>query len=216
MPLVQQNTPPQVATEMRQGRPWWKVCCGGCCSLVAVAVIASGLAWRGAGGGSGPRIVNELPSNFPPGLTLYRLDQARSIEYFSGRDKDRTFTILMSPLRFFGNIMVSSSEKDAGSASGASGSIDRFMETNASRLQQIDTVTVYWDQLDVSKDDLYVFYLEQFRRNGYVIDSRRDELLSRDTIIARQADITAQLSVQDSPDIRGIDTVTIVINYSNQ
>lgn len=214
--MPDETVPREVGTEMRQGRPWWKICCGGCCLILVLLVVGAGLAWRGLGGGNGPILVDELPANFPPNITLYRVDDAKSIEYYSGRDKNRAFTALMSPLRFFGTIMVSPRETDGGPSTGTARNIDRFMDAGASRLQQIDTVTVRWERLAAAKDDLLRFYREQFDRNGFVSTSRRDAATASDTIIAKRQDVIVQLLVQDLPDIDGIDTVTIKIDYLNQ
>lgn len=209
-------TPREVGTEMRQGRPWWKICCGGCCLILILLVVGAGIAWRGLGGGRGSVFVDRLPSNFPPNVTLYRLDDAKSIEYFSGHDKNRTFAALMSPLRFFGTIMVSSGETDAGQATGTARNIERFMDAGASRLQQIDTVTVRWERLAVPKADLIRFYTEQFDRNGFVTTLKRDAATVSESIIAKRPDVIVQLLVQDLPDIDGIDTVTLKVDYLNQ
>ncbi len=205
-----------VPNDVRAGRPWWKVCCGGCCLFIVIILVGLGLLWRGIGGiGSGPSLVATVPGNFPPSVTLFMLDKAKSIEYFSGHDKNRTFATLLKPLRFFGSVMVSSSVTDGLHGTTTSIGLDKFMDASTARLEQIDTVTIYWEHLPATKEDLYRFYLEQFQRNGYVVETQRDDASMTDNIVGKRQDVTVQLQVQDLPDVEGVDTVTVTVDYVN-
>ncbi|MFA5935716.1 MAG: hypothetical protein WC787_02595 [Patescibacteria group bacterium] len=186
--------------DARAGRPWWKLCCGGCCLFLLLVLVGGVFFWRGIGGGRGPQILTQLPSNFPPVVTLYRVEQATSIEYFPGSEKTRTFSALLSPLRFFGSVMMTNG----------------FMDANVSRLQQVDTVTIRWKSLDATGPDVRTYYREHFQRNGFTLDERRDEPSASDILIARRADVGVQILIQDLPDIAGVDMVTVAVDYLNQ
>jgi hypothetical protein len=214
MALESTNEPRLVGDEVRAGRPWWKICCGGCFLFLFVLIVGAAFLWRGAGGGRGPQILTELPANFPPSISLYRLEEAQSIEYFSGGEKNRAFSALLSPLKMFGSVMVSTSNNTDGSASTTA--IQRLMDTSVSRIEQIDTVTVRWNSLDVSRDEALRFYLESFQRNGFTVDARREDATATDNVIARRDDITVQLMLQDVGDVPGIESLVIVVDYLNQ
>jgi hypothetical protein len=217
MPIEALKTPEPVvvSTEMRAGRPWWKICCGGCCLFLILAVAGGFLLWRGIGGGRGPVALSDLPSNFPPSITVYRLDQARSIEYFSGADKNKGFAALLSPLRYFGSVMMTTAPSEQVESS-STNPLARFVDVNAARLGQVDTLTIRWKSLVATSDEVLRFYREQFRRNEYLIDETRDEAAGSTLLVARRGDVTAQLLIQDVPDVAGLDSITLIIDYLNQ
>lgn len=207
--------PVTVSADMRAGRPWWKICCGGCFLFLFVLIVGAALLWRGAGGGRGPQILAQLPANFPPSISFYQLEDAQSIEYFSGSEKNRAFSALLSPLKMFGSVMVSTSENGTeGSASTTA--IQRLMDASVSRLEQIDTVTVRWSSLEANRDDVLRFYLESLQRNGFTVDARREAATATDNVIARRDDINVQLMLQDVGDVPGIESLVIVVDYLNQ
>lgn len=193
-----------------------KICCSSCLVLFLVALIGIGLIWRGLGGKDGPKIVDELPANFPSEIKLYQLEKADQIEYFSGQDKNKFFNSVLLPLKFFGSIMVYKNQ-NRGSTTSSMEILERVMDANASRLQQIDTVTVRWVRLPGSKTEVYKFYSDQFKRNGFTAQAGRDDATSSDILIAvREDGLLVQLQIQDVPDIANIDMITIKVDYSNQ
>ncbi|MFH1077752.1 MAG: hypothetical protein V1745_00505 [Patescibacteria group bacterium] len=46
--MVQETpgTPPHVGLEIREGRPWWKVCCVGCLAVIVGIIILIGIAMK--------------------------------------------------------------------------------------------------------------------------------------------------------------------------
>jgi len=208
------GTPPHVGLEIREGWPWWKICCIGCFVLVVAIIVLIGAAWHGFGGG-GPQTLTALPPNFPPSVGVYRLEDAKSIVYLPGKEKDRLITLVLSPFRFFGNVMVSESATGTGGA--PKPWVDQVTESaSITQLQKMDTVTITWERLQADRDEVEKWYLGGFQRNGFAVTSRRDAATATDVMIAQRSDARVQLQLQDLPDISGIDTVTMVVDYLNQ
>lgn len=199
------GAPAQVGLEIREGRPWWKFCCVGCLVLVCGILIFIGIAFRGLGGG-GPAALSDVPPNFPPSVSLYRVEDAKSIVYLAGKDKDRLIAAVLAPFRWFGRVMVSDRPSD-GRGEPASG---------VSQLQDVDTVTVRWERLDIDREKLLTWYLDMLERNGFRIEAYRDDATAMDALVASREDVRMQVQIQDIADIPGIDSVVAVIDYLNQ
>jgi hypothetical protein len=207
------ETPPQVGIEIREGRPWWKICCVGCFAILIAIVVLVWFAWRGATGG-GPRSLATLPANFPPSVDVYRLEDAKSIIYLPGGEKDRLVALVLAPFKFFGNVMVS----DRGTGDDASQKqwVDRITDGKVSQLQKVDTVTIAWERLKADRDETEQWYLSGFQRNGFAVLSRRDAATATDVVIAQRDDARVQLQIQDLADIAGIDSIIMIVDYMNQ
>ncbi|MEO5927938.1 MAG: hypothetical protein ABIO72_04415 [Patescibacteria group bacterium] len=195
--------------EARQGRPWWKACCVGCFFFLLVMIIGFVLFWRGLGGGRGPQVLSSLPSNFPPALTLYRMDKAASITYFSGEEKQRTISALLSPVRWL------KGDRSVAPSTTSTVTVGQALDAQGSLIAQVDTVSVVWQNLDVPRIDLLEFYQDEFRRNGFTVQSSHDDVTQTDSIVATRNDIMLALKIQDLADIEGIDTITAVVDYLN-
>lgn len=212
MPPETPGTPKQVGLEMREGRPWWKVCCVGCFALLVLLVALLTSAWRGWNGG-GPHSLTALPSNFPANVGVYRIEDAKSIVYLPGKEKDRLVSMLLSPFKFFGNIMVADRETKA---AGGTRWYDRITEGSVSQLQKVDTVTVTWERLKAKRDDVEQWYYGELQRNGFGVKSSGNAATATVVIIAQRDDTRVQIQLQDQPDIADIDSITMIVDYLNQ
>ncbi|MBU2613666.1 hypothetical protein KJ925_04410 [Patescibacteria group bacterium] len=198
-------TPEHVGLEIREGRPWWKVCCVGCLVVVVGIIMLIGFAWRGLSGG-GPRSLKALPQNFPAVVNLYRIEDAVSIVYLPGSEKNRLMAFVMAPFRMFGRVMISDHQVDQ----------DEGVGSTVSQLQNIDTVTVRWERFAAERATVLNRYLDDFRRNGFRIDILRDDATATDTVIASREDVRVQLQIQDLADVAGVDSIVVVTDYLNQ
>lgn len=205
------GTPKQVGLEIREGRPWWKVCCVGCFALFVIAIVLLTTAWRGWNGG-GPHTVAELPTNFPANVAVYRIKDAKTIVYLPGKEKDRLVAMLLSPFKFFGNIMVT--DRQAGSDGGQW--YDRITEGSVSQLQKVDTVTITWERLKAERGDVEQWYYGELQRNGFGVKSSSNPATATDVIVAQRNDTRVQIQLQDQPDIPDIDSVVMIVDYLNQ
>ena len=194
--------------EARQGRPWWKLCCVGCFGFLILLVLVPLLVWRGAGG-SGPKELSSLPANFPPAITLYRIDAADSIQYFSGAEKQKTLSKLLSPVRFLtgnGPIVTNAT---------STVTLSQALDAQGQLAAHVDSVVVRWSHLNATRADVLNHYQQEFQRNGFVIQASRDDVTATDIVTATRSDASLVLKIQDLADIEGIDTITATINYVN-
>ena len=120
-----------------------------------------------------------MPPNFPPSVSVYRIEDAKSIVYLPGKEKDRLIALVLSPFRFFGNVMVS--DRATGTDDAQKTWADRVSEGDSvMQLQKVDTVTITWERLQADRDEAEKWYLGEFQRNGFAVTSRRDAATATD------------------------------------
>ncbi len=169
-------SPQRVDTSIRTGRPWWQVCSGGCCLLLVVLVIGLGVFWRFVGVFEIiPERLDRIPANFPPSITLYAPERVHSIELLTGAKKERAMGVLFHSLRSFDTMIGISSSTDGGATT----------TDIPANFHRSDTLTLSWEGLQASHDEISRFYIEQFRRNGYVINVYHADAGDADIITAK-------------------------------
>lgn len=194
---------PAVDDEVTDGRSWWKVCCLGCCLgfLVLFVLIVVGIRFLS---GPGPKSVSGLPAGYPAVL-VFRPEEAAQILYYSGASKSSLSRLVATPVAWLVGLSGGSS-----SSTGALASLDMQLRG----LQGRDTVTVQWENLNASRDEVLRFYTGALRQAGVSSPKTTDPNGTWDVhMTGRNATLSFNLLIQDDPDKPAIDRLTVVTEY---
>lgn len=181
------------------GRPWWKICCAGCLLLFLGFFIALVITIR-AVTGPGTQRLSALPAGYPTDLKPYRLEEASSIEYLPGASKGKLMEAASYPLRWFGG---STTTEQATSG----------VKTYARLLQTTDRITITWEHLSASRDDVLRAYSELFKKTGMTDQASTDEATGVVVDMAERDDAVVQLSIQDVSETPDVDRIVLTIDY---
>jgi hypothetical protein len=191
--------------ELEEGRSWWKVCCAGCClGFVALGVViffGARLFW-----GSGPTRITRLPDQFPSQLALFRPEAAAEMLYYPGTSKTAATRIITGPLEWLGGLFpdtATSSVRSVGSAIAA----------QARRLEGRDSITIRWEKLRASREDVLRFYAGALRGAGMSSQATDPNGTWEVHLTGANASMTFDLLMSDDPDVIGIDTMVIAVDY---
>lgn len=195
--------------KLTEGRPWWKVCCGGCCIGVLVLFVVIPLflqfVFRSA-----PKRVESLPESYPSQLVLFRPEDAVEILYYPAESKSQVTRVLSAPLALMRHVPV----PDSVSSSTSAEQVGEAIQTELRRVEGRDTVAVRWANLDATRNDVLRFYAGALRQAGMPqAQVRRDEGTSIDELLSQRSDMRFSLLLVDDPDIQGVDSVTVVVEY---
>lgn len=154
-----------------------------------------------AGLSPGPKLVRQIPANFPKQLTLFQPENIYEIYTYPASAKRGITSFALSPIRF---LMRTAGQGELPSA---------FQAVVANATDR-DTTSFAWKGLEASTDDLLRFYAGSFKQvgllNPYVRqldDKTATEMVATSTLV------NASLVIIDRPDTPVVDTVTLVVDY---
>ena len=200
---------PVISDTVRNGRPWWQICCGGCLLIVIAAVIGSFILLRVV---TGPGVVQQtsLPSNYPKALEPYHLNEASSIAYLQGKDKSKMLNTVYAPLKLFAKLSGQAAP-DNGTVQLDAAAVDA-LGTDA---QYIDTVTITWKGWKAATPDVTAYYQKLFTDAGMKIDSAHGTVEQGDAITGVRDGMFAQISFLPGSETGTVDA-ELVVSYSNK
>ena len=191
--------------EIEEGRPWWKVCCASCClGFLAIFVLiffGARLFW-----GSGPTTVKQLPDQFPAQLVIFRPEEAKEILYYPGKSKTAATKIVTVPLDWIANVI-------GGSATSSVRTVGNAISAQVRRLEGRDSVTIRWEYLPVSRDEILRYYAGALRQAGLSSQTTNPNGTWDVHLTGSNAIMAFDLIVSDDPGKVGIDAMVIVVDY---
>lgn len=198
---------PATSDEVIEGRSWWKACCAGCC-LGFIALFLGGFLMIRFMWGSGPKTVQELPPNFPSQFVVFRPEAAQEIVYYPGTSKTAATKIVTGPLSWLGQVF------GGGSATGSVQAVGGAINAQLRSLEGRDTVSIRWDNMQVSRDEVLRFYAGALRQVGIYNAQANDPKGTWDVHMkGANTALSFSLIMSDDPDRAGIDSMTIVVDY---
>ena len=202
--MLNQSLSSSDVDEIVEGRPWWKNCfVFGVIGLFALAIIGYlGVRFFFTGG---PVLVNEIPESFPSYFALYEPEEIDEIYYFSSKDKQKSFSLALVPLKIFSGL---GSESE---------SLPNNIMDGVSVLQGNDTVSLYWSALNANRDDVLRFYAGVMMGVGISDPQmRQSDNGEVSEIIGSSTSLNARLVIVDSADTDVIENVTLILDYPVQ
>lgn len=193
-----------------RGRPWFSICCIGCIVLLVGFFVAS-YAFVRVISGPTSRTVRSLPANYPADLPLFRIQDASSIVHAQGKDRGNMMRIIAVPMKFFAQFSQSTSSQGQGTS-------DRFAQVwsgYTDQVQGMDVVTVTWEDLNASREDVLRYYADLFQRVRMENQAMRDEATGTDIVLATRPSSAIQLRLRDVPETPEIDELVITVDYVN-
>ncbi len=173
-----------------------------------VAVIIAALAIAGilflfirAGISPGPKLIHQIPSNFPKQFTLFQPEKIYEMYSYPAAAKQGITSFALSPIRL---IMRATGQGDLPPA----------FQSAVSSVTDRDTVSFAWKDVSASPDDILRFYAGSFKQVG-LLDPYVRQLDDRSAIemAATSTAINASLIIIDKPNTQTLDTVTLVVEY---
>lgn len=208
---------PATSDEIEEGRPWWKVCCAGCClGVLALAALAFG--GLSLATGPGPERVSSLPESFPAALTLFRPEEAREIIYYPASSKNRLARIVLAPIGWLSGFMRRAPSRwpfnGSATSSPAEESLQTAVAAQVSKFSNADTVAVRWNKLDATTGDIVKFYAGSLIQAGVGTPRlRRDENAGLVELAGSGPALNFSLLLMDDFKLPGIDSLTIIVEY---
>jgi hypothetical protein len=196
---------PATSDEVTEGRPWWKVCCVGCCLGFVVLIVAIVVLVQAATG-PGPKPVKSLPSDYPRAL-VFRPEEAAQILYYPGSSKGTVAKIVTAPLNWVAGLTAKSSASSTGVASA--------IDSRFHQIQGRDTVTITWQNLNASRDEVLRFYAGALKEEGiFSVKTTDPDGTSEIHMTAGDSNLEFDLLIEDNPDQAGIDLLTVRTDYA--
>lgn len=194
-----------------RGRPWWQMCCLGICVIVVAMFVVGSVLFRVVTGPS-VQLLSKLPSNYPIAMTPFHLSEAGSISYAPGKSKGTVMQILSAPLRFMANMvgMVSPDKKET------SQNLSQALDGYSQQLSSLETVTMKWQPLRASKEEVLSYYTDLFQKNAMTVQQERQDQTNTDLVLATGSGAAIQLEVSDDPSTPDVDRFVMVVDYSAQ
>lgn len=205
---------PATSDEVVEGRPWWKICCAGCCLGILAVIVLAFVSFRWLTG-PGPERLMTLPDSFPKNFTLYRPEEAREIMYYPASEKGRMMRIVTGPYGWFKGLVGRAPAATFGgySATATTESLQRAIESQVSAYSDKDTVAVRWSGLQATPDDVLRFYAGSFMQVGINPQMRRDENAGLVELAGSSPRLRSSLLMVDDSKIAGIDSLTVIVEY---
>jgi hypothetical protein len=204
---------PSTSDEIEEGRSWWKVCCIGCCIsfVVVIVLLFGGIRYFM---GPGPKVVTQIPASFPSQLTLFRPELKRDeILFFPSSSKSQIARVVTAPLNWFSSMANKSGLSFGGmSASGSAQTLQQMFSSRLLSIEGFDTVAMRWSNVNSTPEDISRFYAgslmqagipePQMRVNGGVTE-----------LIGSSDTLKFSLLIVDTPEVAGVDSISIVVEY---
>lgn len=191
---------PGSVSEIRVGRPWWKVCCIGCLLLFFAPLIGLVILSH-VFTGTSEQALNALPANYPSEIALYHLESASSISYLPGKTKGKMAELLSYPARWFG---------DASSSAAVEQGTQQFVAT----AQATDRVTITWSNLNAKEEDVMLYYAALFKQLGMTDRATTDDANHSIVDIAQRSDARVEIGMKDTPEVPGVDQIVVTVDYT--
>lgn len=184
------------------GRPWWKACLiiGG---IGFAAVILVGFLLMRYFSAGDPVRIKVLPENFPESFTVYRPERISEIYYASSEKKNKPIRFILAPLRLLGGI------------SSAIGALPDRIEKSLDAFRGFDTVTITWSGVESDVDEVSRFFAGAFLQAG-MTDPQMRKTSEGDAVqmVGSSDNLNANLLIVDTPDVPGVDRVTLTLDYA--
>jgi len=195
--------------EVAEGRPWWKVCCGGCCIGIVVLFIVVPLVLH-ALFRSGPKHVEKIPENYPSELILFRPEEAVEILHYPAASKGAVARLVSAPLALIQRIPVPESVSSTTSAA----QLSEAIRTELRRVEGRDTIAIRWSNVDATRDAVLRFYAGALKQAGMPpAQVRRDDATSIDEMLSQRNDLRFSLLLTDDASTKGVESVSVVVEY---
>lgn len=197
--------------KVAEGRPWWKVCCVGCCLGFVVLFLAVPIAVRFLFQ-SGPTRVSALPESFPSQLLLFRPEDAKEILYYPVASKSKTLAFVRAPIAWISQWKTPESASSTASVAQVGNAIQHELK----RAEGRNTVAVRWAELEASRDEVLTFYAGSLKQAGMPHQNVIKEDLGTGTIEinSQRGDMRFSLLMTDdraTPLI--VESVSVVVEY---
>ena len=210
IPYAGMETNPQNSAEIaqtidnaRQGRSWWQACCMGCGIFFVFGVIGVILLFRFMAGAP-VEIRTDFPPQFPKDIAVFAPEKAASITYAPGRQKSRMLHFVTTPLRWIGDI--------AETTPGGGGETSKILESYGSEIAAMDSVTVYWRNLEAKPQEVMMYYGNGLRNQGFEVKAVPAEG-SGIEFLASRPNATVHGTIHPKTDQTAIDDMVLTITY---
>lgn len=200
-----------VGDSVREGRPWWQICCLGCLMILVAAVVGGFLLLQGVAGPGIERLA-KLPSNYPADLQPYRLGDAASISYLQGKSKGKIREIVFAPVQLVEKFLTGAKEK----TEGGEGDASRAFTSLGEDIKKTDTVTIVWKDLRADRDEVLAYYKQLFQKAGMTMQLEHEDNEPTYLLTGLRVGNYVQVNIEDAPDVSGIDGIIVAVTYSNQ
>lgn len=198
--------------KVAEGRPWWKVCCTGCCLGIMVLFVLVPLTIRFVFQ-SGPTRVSGLPETFPSQLLLFRPEDAEEILYYPADSKQKTLAFIRAPITWISQWGT----PESASSSVSVAQVGNAIQTEITRVEGRDTVAIRWANLDASRDELLDFYIGALKQAGMPFQRVIKEDLGTGTIEinSQRSDTRLSALITDDPATPLIvENVSVIVEYA--
>jgi hypothetical protein len=211
---------PATTDEVVSGRPFWKVCCVGCCSGILVIIVLLFASLRFFSG-PGPRVIASLPEQFPVELTLYRPEEAREIVYYPAHSKSAVVKLVTGPLDWVRRFTPKNGSSELANGLAVTNTVAFVNDAMRSRLtnaQGYDTVAIRWSDVAASSNEILKFYAGSLKQAGIRSPQmRRDDATGTNEMVGTADGLRVNLLLVDNPKTPNIvDNVSIVVEYKAQ
>lgn len=214
-----------VGEEAMEGRPLWLTCCIGCLFLAA-AVVAGSFVAAGLFAGPGVASIKSLPEGYPSDLKPYKLEQATGISYLSGSSRGKIFQVLTAPVRLINDLWPKKIEPESGVVvstapfrvvwSVQSPKPETWFDKYSLIAQGLDSVTMNWENLDVSREEFVGYYTDLFKRTGMKADTAAESATRTDYLVGTKQGVAMQVHIQASIDNARIEKAAVIVTYMNK
>ncbi|MDQ7814966.1 MAG: hypothetical protein RDU25_04150 [Patescibacteria group bacterium] len=197
-----------------EGSPWWRTCSVmaaiGVISCVVLGFVAARLYLGGV-----VRIMDVLPADFPPGIQLYRTDQAASTILIRGQDKAKLARFMTGPMRLIGLALPISLDGLLDNVLGSREAVEwqnsklDDLETDASRF---NTVILTWDE-PLPYEETLKHYMDLFIRQKLDESSMRDSETGTESVFAIGEGVSIKMELAVSLDKTEIENLVMIIDY---
>lgn len=187
------------------GRPWWKTFLIVCTIILVLTVVISSVISMFFGG-SGPRVTSQLPKTFPTNFVVYRIGLVERIVYYPASEKDKPLRLIMLPVKAVANLV--------GRGTGVSESMDRFLGA----IQNNETVTMTWKDVEASPDEVLAFYVGSMRSAG-IIDPQMRQTEEKDVsqiVGVAENGLRINVLIIDDANTEKVDSITVAVEYPSQ
>ncbi|MBI5655125.1 hypothetical protein HZC53_05760 [Candidatus Uhrbacteria bacterium] len=214
-----------VGEEAMEGRPLWLTCCIGCLFLAA-AMVAGSFVAAVVFAGPGVASIKSLPEGFPSELNPYKIERATNISYLSGSSRGKIFRVLTAPVRLINDLWPKKIEPETGVVvstapfrvvwSVQSPKPETWFDKYSLIAQGLDSVTMSWDNLDVSREELVGYYTDLFKSAGMKTSTATETTTRTDYLIGTKQGAAMQVHIQASTDKTKIERAVVVVTYMNK
>ncbi|MFA6593991.1 MAG: hypothetical protein WCT16_01910 [Candidatus Buchananbacteria bacterium] len=195
----------------------------GCFFLMIAAVLACAIFLTVYISGPIIKTVEELPADFPKDLVIYQLNQAtikvlspeskKKIEQLQTALPDWALQLIVDRLYPDLKTQIIAQNKTPESVP-ENPTIKDVTPTSGAGKKEIKTVSLFWDNVNKTKEDLYEYYKKQLETKGFTVE----ELIQPTEIYLSffKNNISGAMSLADSFSSGGSSIINMTVDYLNQ